>query len=486
MSWLANRRAVPLLLFALAWLSTGWFGSWEYNPNNSIRMFAAINLAEQGKATIDEFAPLTIDKAEFGNHVYLDKAPGMTMLSVPIVAATFAATGEGARYLPKQLFEPHLTRYLQLRLRLCVWLITGMITALATVALWSLARELTGNGDAALFAAIAYALGTPIWGWSTTLFGHAPVAGLWVIAIWAIWRGGGDRLSWRHALIAGAALGWAVAIEYQAVIGGTVIGLWALTRLWGRKGALAAALAAVAGGTTGALAVIGYNLIAFGTPFKIGYEGVTNFTGMQDGFFGLTYPKPLILIALLFGLRRGLVWVAPVLVRGGFGMALLWRQERRLAVMLIALIVVVLLINASYVYWDGGYSTGPRHSVPAIGPLAIALAPLWASFTTKGERRAAVALLAASIAINLVCASTDMFAPDDKPFPLWNPILKESFAKGDFRDLPSVFWGWTPWQGFALYVLIAGTIGALLFAANRARHRSDQNIYRTDGAAQHT
>ena len=49
-------------------------------------MFAAIALVEHHDARIDEFQSLTIDKAEFGGHVYLDKAPGMTLLALPAVA----------------------------------------------------------------------------------------------------------------------------------------------------------------------------------------------------------------------------------------------------------------------------------------------------------------------------------------------------------------------------------------------------------------
>lgn len=485
MTWLADRRAVPLLLFLLVWLSTGWFASWELNPNNSTRLFAAISLAEQGDATIDEFAPLTIDKAQFDGHVYLDKAPGMTLLATPVVAAAFVATGQGARHLDKQIGNAELARYLRLRLRLAAWLVTGLITALATIALWSFARALTGDEDAALFASLAYALATPIWGWSTTLFGHAPVAGLWMIAIWAIWRGTQMRASAGLALIAGAALGWAVAIEYQAVLGSAVIGLWALSRLWRRPGALPAALAAIAGGGTALAALIGYNLLAFGVLFRFGYSGVVGFEGMQQGFFGLTYPKPLVLLALLFGVRRGLIWVAPVLLRGGSGMAALWQRERALAAMLIVLALTVLLVNSSYVYWDGGYSTGPRHSVPAITPLAIAVAVTWTTIRTRPGRAAALALLALSAAVNLVITATDMFAPDDAPFPLWDPILKVDFAQGMFRDLPGEFWGWTHWTGLALYVLVAGALLAALLVAQRTRQRAHANIYRTNGAAQH-
>lgn len=472
MSWLADRRAVPALLFALVWLSCGWFGSWEFNPNNSTRLFAAISLAEQGDATIDEFAALTIDKAQFGAHTYLDKAPGMTLLATPVVAGAFVATGEGARLLEKRIEAPDLSRYLRLRLRLATIFITGLLTALAAVALRSLARELTGSDDAALFAALAYALGTPIWGWSTTLFGHAPVAALWMIAIWAIWRATAAAPSPRHALIAGAALGWAVVIEYQAVLGGSVIGLWALWRLRGQPRALPLAGWAVAGGLSAGAALVGYNLLAFGTVFRLGYQGVVGFEGMQQGLFGLTAPKPAVLLEILFGLRRGLIWVAPVLVLAPIGLIRLARIDRAMALMLTAVIVVVLLVNAAYVYWDGGFSTGPRHSVPAIPMLALALAPLWATLEQARARVAAAALLALSVTINLAIAAAEIVAPDSYRFPLWRPILTEDWPAGRFRDLPGEFWGWPHGAGMVAYLLIATALALTLVAARRARATS--------------
>ncbi len=85
---MTHRRTIPLLLFLLVWLSAGWFGSWEGNPNNATRLFAAIELVERGDARIDRWAPLTIDKAVFDGHVYLDKAPGMTLLALPAIAPT--------------------------------------------------------------------------------------------------------------------------------------------------------------------------------------------------------------------------------------------------------------------------------------------------------------------------------------------------------------------------------------------------------------
>ena len=73
---LAALAAILIVIGLLVWSSCAWFGSWEGNPNNATRLFAAISLVEDGDATIDEFSGLTIDKATFGGHVYLDKAPG--------------------------------------------------------------------------------------------------------------------------------------------------------------------------------------------------------------------------------------------------------------------------------------------------------------------------------------------------------------------------------------------------------------------------
>jgi len=296
------------------------------------------------------------------------------------------------------------------------------------------------------------------------VFGHAPVASLFVIAIWGFWRARAGGAGF--AGLAGAALGLAVLVEFQALLAGLVLAIWAgfALRRW-RPLALA--------GLTGAAALlvpfIAYNLIAFGTPFRLGYSGVVGFAGMHEGLFGLTAPRPGILLDILFGLRRGLVWVAPVLALAPVGLWLLGRRARGLAIALTAAAVVVLLVNAAYVYWDGGHSTGPRHSVPAIGLLAVGLAPLWAHLRHAWARAIAGGLLGLSIAINLAIAAANITAPDRYPFPLTDPVLT-SWAKGALRTLPSDYWGWTPTAGAILYLALALPLFAWLLATAR---RSD-------------
>ncbi|WP_229664421.1 hypothetical protein [Sphingomonas metalli] len=453
-------------MFLLVWLSIAWFGSWEFNPNNATRLFAAIALVEDGSARIDSFAPLTIDKAEFDGHAYLDKAPGMTLMALPAVAAMTWAGGERSSAVPHVFGDPHLGRFLRLRQRMAVATGPALLTAIAAVLLWDMALGLTGSAAAALFAAIAYALGTPVWGWSTTITGHAPVAALYIIAVAGFRR---SRPGW--AVAAGAALGWAVVIEYQAVLAGLVIAVWAAWQ-WRRHPDRARLLGfAAAAGTAALLPLLAYNLLAFGEPFRIAYAGVQGFDGMKQGLFGLGVPRARVLLEILIGDRRGLLWVAPVVVLAPLGLSIAGERARTrsLAAMLAAAIAVVLLVNAAYFYWDGGNATGPRHAVPLIGFAALPLAWVWQE--GGWARSSAIVLLCLSMVINLMVAAAEIFAPPEYRWPLWSAVYELRFSRGDLRTVPSEWWGWTTWHGLALYLVLALPLLAFVIGKTRAISR---------------
>ena len=156
--------------------------------------------------------------------------------------------------------------------------------------------------------------------------------------------------------------------------------------------------------------------------------------------------------------------LAPVLLLGLPGLALLIarRATRDLGLLALAIVVIVLSVNASYAYWDGGASTGPRHSVPAIPFLALGLAPFWAWLRRPVAKLAAAALLGGSIVINLVIAATDIFAPEGMTTPVWTRNFVGLFAHGTFNTLPDHYWGFTPWLGFLLYLDVALPALALL------------------------
>ncbi|MGY2734578.1 hypothetical protein [Sphingomonas sp. UYP23] len=476
-------HAVALLLFALVWLSCVSFGSFVFNPNTATRMFGALALVERGEATIDRYQTLTIDKAAFRQgavtHYYMDKAPGMTLMAAPVVWATNRVTGARSYDKVIDITNPRLADFLRLRLQLAVACGAAILTAFAAVLLLDLGTGITGSPAAGLFAALGYAFGSIVWGWSTTLFGHAPVAALFLIATWAIWRGtSGEREfgRWRYPLMAGAALGWAVTIEFQAALGGLAIGGWALWRSRGAPWPVRRRLYVVAV-LTALVAVspmLAYNQFAFGTPFMTGYTGVVGFSGMNQGLFGLTYPKASALYGITLGTRRGLLWVAPVLLLGLVGLIQLVRDRRTRDLGVVALVVVaiVLSINASYAYWDGGASTGPRHSVPAIPFLALGLAPFWAALRRPAARAAAAALLGVSMLLNLIVAATDIFAPEGMMLPVWSRNILGLLAHGYLNTVPSLYWGVSPWLGLFLYLDLAlPMLGLMLWWTRRAERR---------------
>src|SRR5690606_8760474 len=84
-------------------------------------------------------------------------------------------------------------------------------------------------------------------------------------------------------------------------------------------------------------------------------------------------------VELLFGLYRGLLPLAPILLLVPVGWVVMWKRPelRSLSAVGIGVAACFLLLNASYFYWNGGSSTGPRHLVAMLPVLALALAFVW-------------------------------------------------------------------------------------------------------------
>lgn len=471
------------LLFLLVWISAAWFGSWHWNPNSAVRLFAAIEIAERRDASITRFEHLTIDKARFGSDFYLDKPPGMTVMAAPVVVAVDAATGDKAEGKALAATDPVFDRYMKLRQWIAAAAINATLLALAAVALMDIGRRLTGSTAAGLFGALAFALATPLWGWATTLFGHCAVASLLVIAIRLVLKGTSEDRSRTDAPLTGFTLGWALVIEHSALLFALPIGGFALWRMHGLTQAEArrAITGAVVAGAAAMTPLLGYNLFAFGTPFRLGYQGVVGWEGMNEGLFGLTYPRLSVLAEVLAGTHRGIVWVAPVLLAAVPGLWLLWRRRTRdVALLSIIGALAAFLYNASYVYWDGGNSTGPRHAMSAIAFLALALPSVWAG-TGRFGRALLSALLSCSVAINLTIAAAEITAPWSAENALIDGVWRERFWPGYLRTIPNEFFGWTPWPGLALWAVVAGALFAALMIAV-TRQPQSANIYRTDGA----
>ena len=202
-----GRMAAVLAVLLVA--SYGYFyegGGW--NQNTRFDLVRAI--LERQTLSIDAYHENTGDKARVGDHYYMDKAPGASLVALPaaalvrtlqkivgadvtstpsIVALSYAST-VGAAALP------------------------GVV---AVVCVFLVALSVTTDRSAALFAALVCGVSTPFWAYATILYGHTLAAGCLMLGFVCALRIGAEsdagRLT-RVAAVLGLASGWAVITEF--------------------------------------------------------------------------------------------------------------------------------------------------------------------------------------------------------------------------------------------------------------------------------
>jgi hypothetical protein len=337
------------------------------------------------------------------------------------------------------------------------------------VLLFSFIRYISGSTSAALVGAVTYTLGTPTWGWASSFFGHAAAGALLIIGF--ILMHGLHGNSGRHMLgriaLAGAALGAAVTVEFPSAAAVAIIFTYFAIRNLYERDAIPALLTTMAVGAVALLAQIplfGYNSIAFGSPFMLGYSNVVGFEEMKTGFFGLNLPKWNVVAEILVGFKRGVLWLSPVVFLAFFAaVSSLRRAEYRLmGAMIIALVGFYVMLNSSYAYWTGGWTIGPRHITPVYPFLALALG-IWFADAGPRWRATALVVLGISVALSLACVSVTMAVAEEVENPLFEVILP-GFIDGNLAQtmVQIVFGTRGLWQ-LAPLAIIWAVLGTLFW-----------------------
>jgi hypothetical protein len=417
-----------LALFALVFGCYAYFyqaGGW--NQNSRFDLTRA--MVEKHSLRIDAYERNTGDDAKRDGHFYCDKAPLVSWLGVPTHALLWSAAGA-----PAQL-SPHLLMWSSYVATLVA---VALPSAIATVFLFDLALLLGLSAAWAAAGALAYALGTLAFPYSTLLYGHQLVASLHVIALALLVgiRRGAPATPARLVAV-GALLGAAVAAEYPAALGGAVLGLYALHVVRPRARALGWI---VAGGVLPIVLLCAYHAAAFGGPFTLPYAFSTQRHRHMGWFMGLGVPDLHVLGQLLWSVRRGLFYSAPWLLLALPGLVLWARRSgtRAEAIVCAAIILLHLWLNSSLVDWDGGWCVGPRYLVsclPFVAVSAFALAReasagAWVRAARVAFAALAGALVALSIYMMLAATAVKPEAPSSLRVPFANYILP-AFTRGD-------------------------------------------------------
>ncbi|HWY55713.1 MAG TPA: hypothetical protein VNZ03_14695 [Terriglobales bacterium] len=418
-----------LLIAGVILISYAYFyegGGW--NQNSRFDLVRAV--VEQRTLRIDAYHENTDDKAVANGHYYSDKAPGLALLAVPIAEAARTLL-RGVRVDPAS--PPALVAI--------SYFITVFAVALpmaaACAVLFLIALQLGSDVDAAAFGASALGLATPMWPYSTLFWGHS-LAGACLVFGFAF----ALKLRYNQShvkdvllgLAAGLTLGWATVTEYPAAPAAAIVAVLALALVWNdgwpRRWRTSAGIAM--GASTCIAVLLIYQFLVFGSAFHTSYSYYPPgaFPWMKRGYMGLTYPRIDVALKLLFGCRRGLLFVAPVVFAAPFGLRWLWKQPTGHAAAAAAAGVAAyyFLFNASFVVWAAGWSYGPRYMAAGLPLLCVGLAPAWSRARTFCRSILAMAAACGGV-FALMAVSTTAQPPDQFRCPL-RQLIWPSFWAG--------------------------------------------------------
>jgi hypothetical protein len=421
-------RRPEAALFALALGTYAYFfqgGGW--NQNSRFNLTRAI--VEQHSIVVDDFVGNTGDLAMRDGRHYSGKAPGVSMLAVPVYAAMHPLAG-GQR--PRG-------RLLSAALYLATLTAIGIPAAAAVAVLYRLAVLVGASPAAAAVVALAYALGTLALPYATLFYGHQLAASVLLVgfALLAFPAQRGAPHSVPRLLAVGALLGGGVAIEYPGALGLIAVGLYGLAVVR----PIPRILWIAAGAAVPALALAAYHTAAWGGPLMLPGHFSSDPPRQRGVFMGITLPSLETAGKILFSEARGLFRYAPWLMLAIPGLAALARVPRfRREALACALVPFLYLwFNASLTTtptdWRAGWGVGPRHLVAALPFLALGVAALFASEGARGDGRKLlwaifVPLAAWSAAHMLVATVVRPEAPTwfDNPF---HDYLFPLFRRGE-------------------------------------------------------
>ncbi|MBX7165508.1 MAG: tetratricopeptide repeat protein [Pirellulales bacterium] len=356
---------IGVCVFLTSLLATAWFFHPAEYANSETRMALVRAMVDDHTFAIDRYHERTIDKALVNGHYYCDKAPGASFWGVPV----YWLARQAADFFMQPLDE-QLARYVTR-----LW-VSSVPAAVVSWLVWLALRGLgVVRWPAALLACLAV-VGTCAWPYGSLVYGHE-LAAMFLMAAFVLivaperpvdFLPGAGRMA-----LAGLCIGCGVLTEYPVVLGGALLGGYALWRLR-RIGPLAWYLV---GGVPAALALAGYNTVNFGGPLTSGYSFEVNQvfqTGMEQGVGGVTWPRWSAVRLITLSLSRGLFALSPFLLLAVPGCDAVWRRAKRRApwVVSLAIAIAFVLFNASYYMPDGGFACGPRHLLPAV-PFVVLL-----------------------------------------------------------------------------------------------------------------
>jgi hypothetical protein len=356
----------------------------------------------------------TADVSPSRGHQYSNKAPGSSLLAVPVYAVVRAVSGEPS-------------------LAVTLWLcrvFAGIVPMLAFLwLLWNFLARFAPAPDVRRVVVIAYALGSLAMTYSILFYSHQ-LGAICIATAWILGVDVAERRRGPGAMVgAGFFAGAAPLVDYQAVFAALPIAVYVAIRLRPRADLLRAVAAAAGGAALPIGVLLAYHAICFGSPWRTGYDASTTFAGYhQHGFLGITGLRLEAFWGALGRPDNGLMTLSPWWLLAIPGLGVLWRRGDRATVMVSAsALVIYLLFISSINFWRGGWQVGPRY-IAAMLPFL--LPPIAATLQDWAASRARFGIAAGAIIVG-VC----VYVLSSATFPYWPDSVKHPLFDVTFRLL---------------------------------------------------
>ncbi len=445
---------VAAVVVVYAWLFA-WFPALR-SPNELSRLYQTRAIVNSGalpiEAEILRRGPVG-DLAVHGGHYYAAKAPGISLIGVPIYAALVLARGGDRRVSDR-------AGIYFLRLFGCAIPAAIAVEAMRRILARRLERRLAAAGAALL------ALGTLVWPYATQLASHATATA----AILACWDGldrARETRRARYVCWAGFAAGTAVLLEYTSAMYLLPLAGYALvssTSRW-RVAALASA-----GAVVPLAALLAFHRSAFGGMLANPYSFLANpvYAGWHaPGLFGIGPPRMGALARSFLDPAHGLFAYAPFLALGVVGIPALWRRDRSMGAVCAVATLLAALFTAGFETRAWGWSVGPRHLTPLC---AFLLPPALVSaekLRRQGLSLVPAVLAAYSVIVLGVIVAVCPYLPDDLGNPLHQLVLPLAREGLHVADLAQMAFGRRTWWTLLPWAAALALVAAPAHAARR-------------------
>jgi hypothetical protein len=468
--------AVSIALFALLFSIYVLTFSGVYHASDEMSMLAVTDsLAHRGTWDIELLRWMGEQQGSFGpdGHLYSRKGIGTTLAALPHywLAAQCAHLGNVQTAM----------------------LTNAVVTALTSVLVYLLLRQLRYGQGVALVTALAYGLGTMAWPYARYLFSES-LAGLGLmLSFYSLVRygnpsapvrdraegGGTDAGQGLCPLLAGAGLALALLARFNNALVAPFLGLLLLFYLNRRHGsnwrAWIRPILLFGAPVLAALTIIAwYNWLRFGSPLTTGYLPEERFaTPFLEGLFGL-----------ILSPGKGLLWYNPLLFAALAAWPAYFRRHRAEALLVAAVVLGNLAFYAPWYLWWAGHGWGPRFLVTilpfAILPLASALEAalrhrlLAIGLAVLAGLSVTVQLLGVAVDFNLyleeIYAELGLYHPATLFDPAFSPLWRQmAYVRLENLDLAWARGGALNWVALLIGLGLVGGSGLALWAAWRGK-----------------